>query len=92
MKMDADTLDRVKKPLRCVHCVFYQVMHALKCNLLHNIYQHVTWEPLDGKTWFQAHIVEHLKSYPMVVETWELVQGNQNMPLFARGTFSKRCG
>ena len=28
-----------------------------------------------------------LKSYPMVVESWKLVKANQNVPLFARGTF-----
>ena len=34
-------------------------------------YQRVTWEPLKEKTWFQSHIVEQLKSYPMVVKSWE---------------------
>ena len=42
----------------------------------------VTLEPLDGKTSFQSHIVEQHKSYRMVVESWELVQANQNVPLF----------
>ena len=27
----------------------------------------------------------------MVVESWKLVQGNQNVPLFARGTFLSTC-
>ena len=26
----------------------------------------------------------------MVLESWESIQGNQNVPLFARGTFCKR--
>ena len=30
---------------------------------------HVTWEPLDGKTSFQAHIVEQHKGYRMVFES-----------------------
>ena len=41
---------------------------------------HATQEPLDGKTWFQAHIVELHKCYWMVVESWELVQGNLSCP------------
>ena len=28
-----------------------------------------------------------LESYPMVVEIWQSIQGNQNVPLFAPGTF-----
>ena len=34
-------------------------------------------------TSFQSHIVEQYKSYRMVVESWESIQGNQNVPLFA---------
>ena len=44
------------------------------------------------KTWFQAHIVEQLKSYPMVVESRESVQGNQNVPPSAWGTFCECLG
>ena len=35
------------------------------------------------KTSFQSHIVEQHKSYRMVVESWESVQANLNVPLFA---------
>ena len=50
----------------------------------------VTLEPLNDNTSFQSHIVEQHKSYRMVVESWESVQANQNVPLFARGTFCER--
>ena len=39
------------------------------------------------KIWFQAHIVEQLKSYLMVLESWESDETNLDVPLFARGTF-----
>jgi hypothetical protein len=45
---------------------------------------------MDEKTLFQSHIVEQHKSYWMGVESWESIQGNQNVPLFARGTFCER--
>ena len=70
--------------------IVYRI-YTLICNFYTNIQQHVSREPLDGKTWFQAHIVEHLKCYPMVVESWKSVQANLNVPLFARGTFSSAC-
>ena len=42
--------------------------------------------------WYQAHnIVEQPESYLMVVESWESVQVNQNVPLLAQGTFSSAC-
>ena len=47
----------------------------------------ITPEPLNGKTSFQSHIVEQHKSYRMVVESWESVQANLNVPLFVQGTF-----
>ena len=40
---------------------------------------------------FQAHIVEQHKSYRMVVESWELVRANLNVPLFVQGTFVSAC-
>ena len=43
---------------------------------------HVSQEPLNGKIWFQALIVEQLKSYPMVVESWESDEANLDAPLF----------
>ena len=33
----------------------------------------------DDRTWFQSRIVEQLKK---VVESWESIQGNKNVPLF----------
>ena len=46
----------------------------------------MTLERLNGKTSFQSHIVEHHKSYGMVLESWESIEGNLNVPLFARET------
>ena len=89
IKIDPDTWDRLRKSLHCVHCEFCHVLHALKCNFLHNIYQHVTREPLDGKTCFQTHIVGQLKSYLMVVESWESDEANLDAPLFARHFFER---
>ena len=37
---------------------------------------------LDGKTWLLAHIAKQYKRYTMAVESWESVQGNQNVPLW----------
>ena len=51
---------------------------------------HTFQEWLDGKTWFQAHIVEHLKNYRMVVESWESGEANLDVPLFVRGAFCER--
>ena len=62
----------------------------VEIKLLHQIEQHVTPELLNGKTWFQAYIVEQHKSYRMVVKSWESVQAYLNAPLFARGTFCER--
>ena len=36
------------------------------------------------------YIVEQHKSYGMVLESWESILWNQNVPLFARGTFCER--
>ena len=52
-----------------------------------NFYQHVILEPLNGKTSFKSHIVELLKSYTIVVESWESIRGNQTVPLFVQATF-----
>ena len=57
-----------------------------------NSYQHVSRELLDGKIWLQSHIVEQLKCNPMIIETWESIQGNQHVPLFVQGTLSSACG
>ena len=65
-----------------------QKHHAVVLGFL--IFCRVTLELLDGKTSFQSHIVEKHKSYRMVVESWESVQANQNVPLFMRGTFCER--
>ena len=51
----------------------------------------ITPEPLNGKTSFQAHIVEQHNSYRMLVELWESVQANLNVPLFAQSTFVSTC-
>ena len=43
---------------------------------------------------FQAHIVEQQKtllSYRLIVDTWESVQANLNVLLFARGTIASPC-
>ena len=45
---------------------------------------------MEKKTSFQSHIVEQHKSYWMGIESWESIEGNQNVPLFARGTFCER--
>ena len=60
---------------------------------MYKIYQYVPLEPLNGKTSFQSHniIVEQHYNYRMVVESWESIQENQNVPLFAQGTFSSAC-
>ena len=42
------------------------------------------------ETSFQSHIVEQRKNYRMVVESWESVQANLNVPLFVWGTFCER--
>ena len=47
----------------------------------------VSRELLDGKLG-SGLIVEQLKWHAMVLESWELVQANQNVPHFARGTLS----
>ena len=47
-------------------------------------------ELLNGKTSFQSRTVEQPKSYT-IVESWASIQGNQNVPLFTRGTFSSVC-
>ena len=49
-----------------------------------NFCQRVYHELLDGKTWFQSHIVEQLNSYTMGLESWESIQENQNMPLLCK--------
>ena len=70
------------------------VNRALKCRvefLLIFVSVYLSGNRLMEKTWFQSHIVEQLKSYPMIVKTWESIQGNKNVPLFARGTFSSVC-
>ena len=58
---------------------FSMPCHAMPCP--------VTWEPLNGKTSFQSHTVEQHKSYWMMLEIWESIHGNKNVPLFAWGTF-----
>ena len=68
-----------------------QKYHAVVLKFL-NFGGRVTREPLNGKTSFQAHIVELHKSYRMIAESWESVQGNQSFPLFAQGTFVSACG
>ena len=46
----------------------------------------------DSCQYFQLYgIVEQHKSYWMVLESWESIQGNQNVPFFIRGTFSSAC-
>ena len=76
----------------CIDQCFDITNHALKMYIFNTSCQRVTLEPLDGKTWFQAHIVELHKCYRLVLESWESIQGNQNVPLSARGTFSSACG
>ena len=69
----------------------YQKHHAVVLKFS-DVWCRVTLELLDGKTLFQSHIiVEQHKSYRMVVESLESIQGDQNLPLFMRGTFLSAC-
>ena len=62
-------------------------MHALKCKFTQYLPACNLGTAQWKKTWFQAHIVEQLKSYPMVVESWESDEANLDAPLLAQGTF-----
>ena len=41
---------------------------------------------------FQSHIVEQLKSYTMILKSWESIQGNQNVPHFAQSVSHRHLG
>ena len=43
---------------------------------------HLITDWILEKPWFQAHIMKQLMSYPVVLESWESVQGNQNATTF----------
>ena len=39
---------------------------------------------------YRSDIVEQHQSYRIAIESWKSIQGNQNVPLFMRGTFFER--